>query len=458
MRTVLRLLSSVLVAMAMMAMTLHSSSMLPTPTLLSSHGGNDMWMNGDLYADFTPTYDPPESKWDVTAIYAMCISKLHFKIYIYQFDQRALVTPFLERWGSTYENMMQYHNYHVENMYSWPNVLEELWRLEGIVTENPDEADLFYIPTHVMDLWMVGSAARDKNTIGDSIINTVLGEYVAAIVDVVAEAHPYWRRYGGARHVIMQPNDPGRCDFTTPRIKELLWNTTILHPNGNNAADYAACMGGASRDVIVPPRSVLGGFWKSDGALHTNSSWDRLFGSDRTSTFTACFSGSIQQGGGLHYSRGARQYLQHRLAGLAGFDYRERFKVMKDYVESLSTSDFSLHMPGHMLWSPRLFDSMAFGALPVVIGEYFVLPFESFIPYDEFVVRVGWNQLRFLPEILNSISPQRRLAMRATMRQYVPFLLYSENAHQATYASMCLKEKASLIHSELHQEYETIRG
>ena len=137
------------------------------------------------------------------------------------------------------------------------------------------------------------------------------------------------------------------------------------------------------------------------------------------------------------------------MVGIPGFEYRERFKKIDDYVNSLSTSDFSLHIPGWQLWSPRLFDSIAFGSIPVLIGEYFVLPFEEFIPYDEFIVRIGWSQLRFLPEILYNISPQRRNVMREAMRPYAQYFLYSENAHQAIYASLCLKEKAIPIHYEL---------
>lgn len=408
--------------------------------------------NGDLGANFTPSYRLPESKWDVDALYAMCISsKLNFKVYVYSLDQQALVTPFLAGWGATFAEMMQYHNYHVENMYSWPAVLEELWRLEGVVTDDPEEADVFFIPTHAMALFMVG-LARKKDT------NKGVSDYMAAVVGAVSNLHPYWNRYAGARHVLMMPNDPGRCNFATHQIKELVWNTTILHCNGDKSADHSTCLGGASRDIIVPPRSVLGGFWKEDLSMHTSSSWDRLFGPDRTSKRTATFSGTSWQGGkdNRQYSNGARQYLSQHLVGVPGFEYRERFKRMDDYVESLSTSDFSLHIPGHALWSPRLFDSMAFGAIPVIVGEFFVLPYEQFIPYHDFIVQIGYSQLRFLPDILNTISPQRRLAMRMAMRPFVPFLLYSEQAHQAIFASICLKEKALPIYDLLHPPTESI--
>lgn len=401
-------------------------------------------MNGtamDLGTNFTPVYNIPESKWDVLALYSMCSSKkLNFTIYIYQLDQRAIITPFLKQFGASWDEMMKYHNYHKENMYSWPPILQEKWELEGIITDDPSTADVYVIPNHAMDLFMVGHARKQK-------YSPVIGEYAAALIKAVSDQHPYWNRYGGFKHVLMMPNDGGRCDFTTPHIKELLRNTTILHPHGDKSADHVTCLGGVARDVIVPPRSILMTTWKGEKEPHTSAAWDGRFGPSRQTKHIASFVGSVNQGSG--YSYGARQYLNKHMVGIPGFEYRERFKKIDDYVNSLSTSDFSLHIPGWQLWSPRLFDSIAFGSIPVLIGEYFVLPFEEFIPYDEFIVRIGWSQLRFLPEILYNISPQRRNVMREAMRPYAQYFLYSENAHQAIYASLCLKEKAIPIHYEL---------
>jgi len=78
----------------------------------------------------------------------------------------------------------------------------------------------------------------------------------------------------------------------------------------------------------------------------------------------------------------------------------------------LQHSQFGLCPRGDSYYSYRLVETMAFGVIPVIISDDWVLPFEELIPWPSLSVRVREADLAQLPAILHAIPLEEVCAMR----------------------------------------------
>ncbi|CAE7700612.1 XGD1 [Symbiodinium pilosum] len=60
----------------------------------------------------------------------------------------------------------------------------------------------------------------------------------------------------------------------------------------------------------------------------------------------------------------------------------------KDYLHSLQTSELCLAPRGSRVWSPRLFEMMWFGCIPVIIASGYYLPGACFFNWTDFAIIV----------------------------------------------------------------------
>ena len=70
----------------------------------------------------------------------------------------------------------------------------------------------------------------------------------------------------------------------------------------------------------------------------------------------------------------------------------------------LYSTVFALAPSGYGAHSYRLMEAMACGAIPIVIADDFVLPLSSILPWSAFAIRVNWDALDELPDIIDSYS------------------------------------------------------
>ncbi|MDB5224835.1 MAG: Exostosin family protein [Candidatus Adlerbacteria bacterium] len=72
----------------------------------------------------------------------------------------------------------------------------------------------------------------------------------------------------------------------------------------------------------------------------------------------------------------------------------------KEYVDAIQNAHFTLAPRGDGNYSLRFFETLSLGRIPVLIDTDTPLPLEDVINYDEFVVRVPWQDIDKLPDIV----------------------------------------------------------
>merc|ERR1712190_694775 len=84
-----------------------------------------------------------------------------------------------------------------------------------------------------------------------------------------------------------------------------------------------------------------------------------------------------------------------------------------DYWKTLQRTKFAVHIHGASPFSARLFEIIVAGAVPIIIAPGYVLPFEDFLDWDQFSIRVEPSEVHRLYDIVHGISEDRyaRLSM-----------------------------------------------
>jgi len=108
---------------------------------------------------------------------------------------------------------------------------------------------------------------------------------------------------------------------------------------------------------------------------------------------------------GLYFRRHALASLARESAITLDVTARRRFSAHRKtievapedarrrYIERLKNSLFTLAPRGDGNFSLRFFETLAVGRIPVLIDTDAPLPLEDLIPYDEFIVRIPWQQV-----------------------------------------------------------------
>ncbi|KXS14696.1 glycosyltransferase family 47 protein [Gonapodya prolifera JEL478] len=230
--------------------------------------------------------------------------------------------------------------------------------------------------------------------------------YLAAILDDIQNTHPFWKRSGGTDHILVFSWDqaseilgwtfPVRARVL-PAVHLTLLGTTTLHPNFS-----------PHKDIVIPPYAnyTLPLFltYRPPSQRH----------------ILAHFRGTIHKD--LAYSLGVRQ----RLVDLSK-RHPHLFHVHEGHStghwSELSDSVFALCPGGWSPWSPRLFDSLVAGSIPVIFADDIQLPFEDIVDYHKVAFRLGNDDVDALRPLLEAVSPEMRRTMwdegREVRRRFV---------------------------------------
>ncbi|EDV20368.1 uncharacterized protein TRIADDRAFT_1026, partial [Trichoplax adhaerens] len=83
-----------------------------------------------------------------------------------------------------------------------------------------------------------------------------------------------------------------------------------------------------------------------------------------------------------------------------------------DYQDLLINSTFCLVPRGRRLGSFRFLEALQFGCIPIVLSNGWVLPFSEVIDWKKACVQIDERQLFDVPELIESISDEKILAMK----------------------------------------------
>ncbi|KAG2484066.1 hypothetical protein HYH03_017086 [Edaphochlamys debaryana] len=321
-------------------------------------------------------------------------------------------------WYEAFPHELEEGRYHRDPMYTAYEYFLSFFLSDTTVrTENPYEANLFFVPA--------------LNYFYSENVNPA-GFHAADVVSYVRQTWPFWNRTGGTDHFMFFTGDRGACDV--PRwmqdtiIKVVHFgmshtglNWTVIHNH-----DYACVQ--VKRDLVVPPLALGPLFPEASRALYEELVASG--GRDPVRTKLLTFAGGIGDG---EYSGGVRKAVWHHLTNrTAPSPDVVLVEGRTDaYEELFRTSKFCLAPYGHG-WGIRLTQAMQRGCVPIIMQDHVYQPYEDFMPYEDFSVRISMAIIPHMVEILRSYTDEQVASMRLAMvKHFQAFIWGREHGGEA---------------------------
>ena len=109
----------------------------------------------------------------------------------------------------------------------------------------------------------------------------------------------------------------------------------------------------------------------------------------------------------------------------------------RDYIKSMQSTVFALCPEGFFWWSPRLYDAIQLGAIPLILADNIVLPFERFIDWPSFTTKINVSNIENIITFIQRIGNLEEYVTRRLTyaKQYAeafrwPFSDVDENGHK----------------------------
>jgi len=294
----------------------------------------------------------------------------------------------------------------------------------SIRTENPHEANLFYIPA----LLYFYTANVFKP-----------GPHIQRVVEYVSTEFPFWNRTRGKDHFFWLTADHGACALSGAAMDHAIKVThfglsgpaRIFHYDLD--PDYACLR--PERDVVTPPVALHG--FVADGSAAELFSRVLASGGDdgRSRDVIFFFAGGVPPKGSVT-SGGARQAILEVLEAHAGDpEYADVVYIngrTGEYEALFLRSKFCIAPYGYG-WGLRLAIAVQHGCLPVVTQDHVWQPFEELLPYERFSVRVSNADVPNIVPILRAFSDEQIRAMRVELAHHWRAFLWQEEVGGLAY-------------------------
>ena len=280
-------------------------------------------------------------------------------------------------------------------------------------TRNGWAADLYYVPAYTACKYLRRAFGVDPWFGKANLVSAIR---------LIRREYPWWRHSLGRDHVTSVTYDFGAC-FEYKRDKAA---RARVIPEAENMillstiADMSHPCFRPLMDVPIP--------------VHLSSS--RLLALDENPR-QRDISGSISA---LRKSAPHRRWLGYFQGRIEWFDHdpdysngiRKRLYVLyandpdirigkgkvTSYEENLRNSTFCICPSGFAPWSPRIYEAIFAGCIPVIVSDHVRLPFDGvFLDWRDFSVKIREENVPRLGEILRSISNEQiRRKQRALVR------------------------------------------
>uniref|UniRef100_A0A7R9YSL4 EGF-like domain-containing protein n=1 Tax=Chlamydomonas euryale TaxID=1486919 RepID=A0A7R9YSL4_9CHLO len=293
----------------------------------------------------------------------------------------------------------------------------------AVRTENPYEANLFYVPA--MAVYMAGQERQDVH------VHRVMAYIKATYPDL-------WARNEGRDHFIILPQDMGACymnaedHLNEAPIKVVHFGLHISHDRfvdmpGKHAKSHRqyGCFH-PRRDVVIPHADVKPGNFETSPEAHARLANEAMEGTPPRENLLF-FGGSIRQHQKA-YSGGARQ---------AFFEYvLERHDPRVKYgglgYDEYWRASFCFNPYGDG-YGNRLPHILLGGCVPVTVQEHVHQPFDDIIPYDEFGLVLHLADIPRLLETLEAIPQQKILEYRRAALKYNRAFYWGDDGQAYSY-------------------------
>nr|XP_006825207.1 PREDICTED: probable glycosyltransferase At5g11130-like [Saccoglossus kowalevskii] len=322
--------------------------------------------------------------------------KSNLKIYIYDIDI-----------GTNMKSPKDY-KYGVESLFI------NLLRNSKFRTQEASEATFFFIPSRCT-AYRYSVSDRDQG-------GKVAEETMKDILQYIKSTFPYWDRSAGTDHFYICSHDMGG-EVTKQSIPNLLKNSIALL----NTADYEDRYFMPHKDISVPPHPgkppvIMPSV--GHGGKNVKPSSRNIF---------ASFAGTLDRGR-------VRPAVQKLWSKDPDFQLIDGMLTDENYKKLLEFSKFCLILRGHRVWSPRLMDSVWFGCVPVIIADYYHLPLQSVIDWQDIAVIIPESKVPELKSILMSISEDELSRKQELISQIYTYLSWNNPSQDYDAFHMVLYE------------------
>ena len=267
----------------------------------------------------------------------------------------------------------------------------------GYRTEDPAQADFFYMPVYAeCFLWVHSVLKKQPREQAFGETNALLLE---ALEIIRREGH--WARSGGRDHFFMWPGARGPTIFND-------WEKEIKHsiyltPEGDRKVDYFNTW----KDIVIPGMEYDQKFY----SVPARKKLVQDVGTQRK--YLAFFRGTIHHPEGDIYSKGLRPKLEKLFEGKDDIIYDKRVKQCDRacYHDEMGNSKFCLNPLGWTPWTLRFYQALMTRCVPVVIADNIEFPYENEVDYTSFVVKIPEKEVDDIEQTLRSM-PDEELERR----------------------------------------------
>ena len=201
----------------------------------------------------------------------------------------------------------------------------------------------------------------------------------------------YWN--GGLNHLLFNKHDDPNVQFDTglAMVAKVGFSWPYYRPNFDIS--------------MMPPTGWAAKEWRNKSLC----GWAGNEGLNRRNKYLLTFKGRLTSAirhVAMRLHNGKDIIFAH-----SRWDYRNKF----DYDDMMLHSEFALIIRGNGLYSYRLAEAIAAGAIPVIVADHYVLPFQSFLNWKDFAVLIPEHEMLDIPNILKSISKEQRKILRCNL-------------------------------------------
>ncbi|KAL6330984.1 hypothetical protein AAG906_009412 [Vitis piasezkii] len=253
---------------------------------------------------------------------------------------------------------------------------------------HPDEAHVFYIPISVTRIaHYIYSPPVDYS-------GHMLQRLVTDYIYVVSDKYPYWNRSNGADHFLVSCHDWVRTrDFDCN--PDLYKHFIRVLCNANTSERFQPI-----RDISLPEVNIPKG---KLGPPHLDKPSNQRH-------ILAFFAGRES---GYMRTLLFRSWKEND----DEVQVYEHLPSNRDYAKSMGDSKFCLCPSGWEVASPRVVEAIAAGCVPVIICDYYVLPFSEVLDWSKFSINITSDKIPEIKKILKAVPNERYLRMQKRVKQ-----------------------------------------
>ncbi|KAH0785195.1 Exostosin family protein [Histomonas meleagridis] len=262
--------------------------------------------------------------------------------------------------------------------------------LSPIITNDPEEADFFYVPIYTFAC--------------------IFNEKLQNVTDLIKELRsigPWYDRHNGADHIMVTGFETpyGNCPLRQSVTSD---NFIIASPNPQSWISWQSWHG--QRNIIVPFVSYFPEY------PFDQVQWNipRKHTAFIAQTYTIS-----SKGNKVIRTEISNQMRKLKRGNLVMFNrYTNQIvETVASLPKHMQNSDFCICPGGDLPFPKRFFDATYFGCIPVIISNEAVPPFaDLLLDYSKFSLRIPEENVTQMAEILESFSQERIQEMRNELK------------------------------------------